>query len=57
MKIVGMALALGLLLAACGPSSGVVAPEEQAEDYKIVGYMMGRRSLDLRRIEDRKSVV
>lgn len=54
MKIAGMALALGLLLAACGPSSGVVAPEEQAEDYKIVGYVMGRRSLDLRRIDATK---
>ena len=43
-----------LLLAACGPSSGVVAPEEQAEDYKIVGYVMGRRSLDLRRIDATK---
>ncbi len=47
-------IALGLVLAtlaACGPSNGVVTPVEEPSAYRIVGYVMGSRILDLSRID------
>ncbi len=47
-------IALGLVLAtlaACGLSNGVVTPVEEPSAYRIVGYVMGSRSLDLSRID------
>lgn len=54
MKTVGLALATGLLLASCSPSRSLVTPEGPAGKYNIVGYVMGNRGLDLRRIDATK---